>query len=505
MKLIKALIFCLCPIFAISIACADDWPVWGKDKSRNMVSEETGICFDFEPGELKVDETVDLSTTKNIKWVGKLGSQAYGNVTVGEGKVLVGTNNESVRDPQKQGDRGVVMCFDEKSGEFEWQLVIPKLGAGKVSDWEYIGVCSSPAIENGKAYVVTNRCEVVCLDLKGLTDGNDGVFQEEQVYIRPKGSSDSLNAQLDADILWLYDMRDELGVFPHNVTSSSALILGDRLFVATSNGVDWSHINIPSPLSPSWIALDKNTGELIGEDGSGASEEALHAAWSSLTYGNLEGKDYLYWGGTDGYLYAYANETKQNEEGFDLFNPIWKIDCNEPHYRVDKEGRKIPYATPPGPSELIATPVLYGNKIYCSIGQDPEHGDGVGRLSCVDAKSGDLVWKNTEIGRTISTPSVADGLIYQAEYAGILHCLDAETGEVYWTYDSYSRIWGSTLVVDGKVLLGNEDGDLLIFEHGKEENEPKAINLGAPIYSSPVVANQTLYISTQTHLYAIGK
>ena len=45
------------------------------------------------------------------------------------------------------------------SGELEWQLVIPKLGAGKVSDWEYIGVCSSPAIENGKAYVVTNRCE----------------------------------------------------------------------------------------------------------------------------------------------------------------------------------------------------------------------------------------------------------------------------------------------------------------------------------------------------------
>ena len=89
---------------------------------------------------------------------------------------------------------------------------------------------------------------------------------------------------------------------------------------------------------------------------------------------------------------------------------------------------------------------------------------------------------------------------------GILHCLDAETGQVYWTYDSYSRIWGSTLLVDGKVFLGNEDGDLLIFElMEKNFPEPKAINLGAPIYSSPVVANQTLYISTQTHLYAVGK
>ena len=96
-------------------------------------------------------------------------------------------------------------------------------------------------------------------------------------------------------------------------------------------------------------------------------------------------------------------------------------------------------------------------------------------------------------------------MVYQAEYAGILHCLDAETGEVYWTHDSYSRIWGSTLLVDGKLLLGNEDGDLLIFDHGKEYKEPVAINLGAPIYSSPVVANQTLYVSTQTHLYAIGE
>ena len=150
-----------------------------------MVSDEKGITFSFSPGEFNDDESIDLSTTQNIKWVAKLGSQSYGNVTVGEGKVLIGTNNESIRDPQKQGDRGVVMCFEEKSGEFAWQLIIPKLGAGKVSDWEYIGVCSSPAIENGLAYVVTNRCEVLCLDLDGLADGNDGPYKDEESYIRP--------------------------------------------------------------------------------------------------------------------------------------------------------------------------------------------------------------------------------------------------------------------------------------------------------------------------------
>ena len=36
------------------------------------------------------DESVDMSTTKNIKWVAKLGSQAYGNVTIANGRVFAG-------------------------------------------------------------------------------------------------------------------------------------------------------------------------------------------------------------------------------------------------------------------------------------------------------------------------------------------------------------------------------------------------------------------------------
>jgi outer membrane protein assembly factor BamB len=492
-------------LFSMSSLLGADWPMWGKDGSRNMVSDEKKITFDFVAGEMSDDEVVDMKTTKNLRWVAKLGSQAYGNVTIGNGCVFVGTNNESPRDPGKKGDRGVVMCLDEKSGELKWQLVIPKLGAGKVSDWEYIGICSSTAIDGDKVYVVTNRCEVVCLDIHGLTNGNDGPFKDEASYIKPKGMSDALNEKLDADILWMYDMRDELGVFPHNVTSSSPVIIGDTVYVATSNGVDWSHTNIPSPLSPSWIALNKTTGELIGEDGSGASENALHAAWSSLTYGNVDGAEILIWGGTDGFCYGYNNKTEKDADGYDLFQPIWKVDCNEPNYRKDSDGKKIPYATPPGPSELIGTPVLYEGKVYCAIGQDPEHGDGVGRLSCIDAKTGKIVWKYTDVGRTISTVSIADDLVYIAEYAGLIHCVDANTGKVYWTHDSFSRIWGSTLIADGKLILGNEDGDLLVMDHGKSKPKVKTINMGAPVYSSPVVANGVLYIGTQTHLYAIGK
>jgi len=63
-------------------------------------------------------------------------------------------------------------------------------------------------------------------------------------------------------------------------------------------------------------------------------------------------------------------------------------------------------------------------------------------------------------------------------------------------------MWGSTLVADGKVYVGDEDGDLVVFEAGKEKKILSTTNLGAPIYSTPVVANGVLYVSSNTHLFA---
>src|SRR5687768_16536923 len=122
-------ILTLSAALASSAAFAADWPQWGGTPVRNMYSPEKGLPAVFDPGKFKQGtEEVDLKTTKNVKWVSKLGSQSYGNVTVAGGKVFVGTNNDTPRDPQHQGDRSILMVFDEKTGEFLWQLVTPKIG-----------------------------------------------------------------------------------------------------------------------------------------------------------------------------------------------------------------------------------------------------------------------------------------------------------------------------------------------------------------------------------------
>jgi outer membrane protein assembly factor BamB len=484
-------------------ATAKDWPMWGSDPTRNMIGESKNLPTDINPGELDDEtEAAILDSAKNIKWAAKLGSQAYGNTVVAGGKVYVGTNNESPRNKAQTGDRGVLMAFDEKDGSFDWQLIIPKLGAGKVSDWEYVGLCSSPAVEGNRMWLVTNRGEVVCLDTEGMANGNDGPFKDEAKYMAVKDEVVEVTKE-HADIIWIYDMREELGIFPHNVSSCSPVVVGDVLYTATSNGVDWSHTNIPAPNSPALVGLDKNTGKLLGEEAAGVSTRVLHASWSSPAYGKIGGKDAIVWGGGDGFTYAFDPKPVKDEEGFDVFKEIWRHDCNPAEYR-EKEGKPIKYATYAGPSEVIGTTVISDGLVYAIIGQDPEHGDGVGQITCI-GPDGKAKWTSKDTGRSISTVSVADGLVYAAEYDGDIHCFDAKTGKQYWTHETQSRIWGSTLVADGKVWLGTEDGELHILKAGKELKSLATIEFPAPIYSSAVVANGVVYVATQTHLYAIGK
>jgi outer membrane protein assembly factor BamB len=497
---------------------AKDWPQWGGRPERNMYSDEKGLPDRFDPGKPKPStEEIDMSTTKNVKWVAKLGSQSYGNCTVAGGKVYVGTNNDNPRDPQHQGDRSILMVFDEATGEFLWQLVVPKLISGKVNDWENLGLLSSPTVEGDRVYLVTSRCEVICLDVNGMANGNDGPFKDEAQYVVGPGKPPAKVGPKDADIIWKYDMMDELGVFPHNASNCSVLVAGDYVYACTSNGQDWTHSNIPSPLSPSFIALDRKTGQLAGEDDAHIGPRIFHGQWSSPSMGIVNGRPQIYFGGGDGFCYAF--DPKPVKEGDDtIIKKIWWYDCNPPEYRV-KDGKPVRYPSAEGPSEINATPVFHKNRVYVAIGQDPEHGEGIGNLSCIDAtKQGDVtktahIWNFPKINRSISTVSITpDGLLFVGDFSGFAYCLDAETGKLYWTYDMKAHMWGSTMVADGKVYLGDEDGDLVVMAakkekqvlskmmvNGREEDGP---NLGAPVYSTPVVANGTIYIASNTHLYA---
>jgi outer membrane protein assembly factor BamB len=445
-----------------------DWPMWGGTPDRNMVSNMKGL-----------PTTWDIAKKANVKWVATLGSQSYGNPVVAGGQVYLGTNNEGLRDPKQGGDRGVLMCFRESDGEFLWQITHEKLAAGRVNDWPYQGVASSPLVEDEKVYYVSNRAELVCLDAKGFRDDeNDGPVKDEK-----------LTGKFDPDIVWKFDMIEEVGAHPHNLANCSPVVFGDLIYVSTSNGQDESHVNIPSPKAPSMIAINKKSGKLVWEVNN-VGEKILHGQWSAPAVGKIGDVVQVVIGEGDGWVRGYEAASGKK---------LWEFDTN-PKDSVWPKTR----------NEIISTPVIFDNKIYIANGQDPEHGEGVGHLYCIDAtKRGDLtkeglVWHFDKIRRSISTGALHDGLLYYPDFSGFLHCIDAKTGKEIWQHDMFAAVWGSPLVADGKVYLGDEDGDVVVLQAGREKKVLAEMNMGSSVYSSPVPANGALFIMNRNQLWALA-
>ena len=461
----------------VALAADDGVGMYGGTPSRNMVSDETGL-----------PSTWDLESGKNVKWVQPLGSQSYGGPVVAGGKIFVGTNNEGNRNPEIAGDKGNVLVFDEETGEFLWQAVHDKLPAGRVHDWPLQGVCAAPYVEGDRLYYVSNRAEVICADTNGFRDGqNDGPVQSE-----------ARSTEIDEDVVWKLDMINELDVFPHNLAVGSPLVVGDLLFTVTGNGVDEGHINVPTPFAPSFLAVDKNTGKLVWEYAELAGS-ILHGQWSNPAYGVINGRAQVVFPGGDGWMYSFEPETGKL---------IWKFDCNPKDSKWDLGGVGTR-------NNIVSTPVIYRNRVYIGVGQDPEHGEGAGNFVAIDAtKTGDVtdtaaVWSRSgkEFHRTISTAAIADGIVYIADLSGFLYALDAETGEHYWTYDTFAAVWGSAYVADGKVYIGDEDGDVAILKAGKgsdgEAELIEELNLGSAVYTTPVARNGVLYVMSRNKLFAL--
>ena len=523
------------------------WPMYGGSPGRNMANfQDRGIL-----GVINPEKGLPLL------WKADLGTRSYAQPVVAGGKVYVGTNNDRPRNSRDQRfvrddkefvplDMGVVMCFDAATGKFLWQSVHDKLLSGMVNDWPKEGVCSIPTVDGDRVYYVSNRCTVVCLDTNGFADGNQGFQGEKYKQVT------------DADVIWELDMIQELNVFPHNMATGCPLIVGDRLFVQTSNGVDEGHINIPSPHAPSFLCLDKRTGKVLWKDNS-PGKDIMHGQWASPSYASDPVPQVIFPAG-DGWL-----------RGFDPASGrlLWKFDGNPKgtKYELGGTGTK---------NDFIAAPVVVGDRLFIGVGQDPEHFTGVGHLWCLDLtravkfgainrdhdvtpinnnfdpaatinNSSALAWhyggdetrkwapRDFKFGRTMSTVAVVDGIVYAPELTGFVHCLNATTGEHYWEHDTKGEIWSAPYYVDGKVLVCTEQGDLFVYRHDKQPRRIDNLDFAAVNYKAakakiqerrreveatylrmkfefdasirgtPSVADGVLYIATENTLYAFKK
>ena len=226
------------------------------------------------------------------------------------------------------------------------------------------------------------------------------------------------------------------------------------------------------------------------EDNS-VEDRILHGQWSTPSVGKIGGVDQVVSAQGDGWVRGYEALTGKK---------LWEFDTN-PKDSVWPKTR----------NEVIAhAGDLRGQGLHRQRPGSRSTAKASATSTAIDAtKRGDItqtgrVWQFDKIRRSISTASIADGLLYIPDFSGFLHCLDAKTGQEYWTHDMFAAVWGSTLVVDGKVYLGDEDGDVVVLQAGKEKKVLAEMNMGSAVYATPVPAHGTLFLNNRNQLFALS-
>jgi outer membrane protein assembly factor BamB len=487
-------------------ALAADQPQWGQAWSRNLASNERGLPSSFDP-----------QTGRNVKWSARLGTETHATPIVAGGRVYIGTNNGEPRDPKHQGDRGVLMCFEEKTGLLLWQLVVPKRVEDIYFDWPRSGICSPATVEGERVYIVSNRGEVLCLDALGMANGNDGPFRDEGAHMTPAGEPPMTPGPLDADILWLFDLPTGAGIWSHDAAHSSILIRGNLLYLNTGTGVDNTHKRIRAPDAPSLVVLDKRTGRLVARDNEHIAPNIFHSTWASPSAGEVNGRPLIFFAAGNGIVYAFDPipdpPSPQEPSGQSNTPPLqflrrvfqFDFDPGAPKTNVHKYNSNRRES----PSNFFGMPVFYQNRLYVAGGGDIWWGKNQAWLKCIDAtRTGDittngLVWSYPLQRHVMATPAIWDGLVFIADCGHQLHCVDALTGQPFWTHELKGEAWASPLVADGKVYLGTRDGSFYVFAAHRQKQLLSAIDLDSPISSTATAANGVLYVSTMTRLYAL--
>jgi outer membrane protein assembly factor BamB len=199
-------------------------------------------------------------------------------------------------------------------------------------------------------------------------------------------------------------------------------------------------------------------------------------------------------GGGDGWLRAYDAESGRE---------LWRFDGNPP------EARWLPRPGVFSRNSIVAAPVYGDGRIFLAMGQDPSHGDAPSLIHAVlpngqgDVTGSRGLWTCHKVGRAVGTPVLKDGLLYVGDLGGKVRCLDAATGAVVWTHDTMAPIWDCLLVAGDRLYVGNTDGVMTMLKTGRRKKELARLEMDAALYSRPALAGDTLCLASARHLYLI--
>jgi outer membrane protein assembly factor BamB len=417
---------------------ADNWPQWRGPLAGGVSSEK--------------NLPVRWSDTENVAWKSRLGGLGVSSPIVWGDRVFV-TSQAGLSDSRvgprlgqgadmsaaeraltraDAGDRRVrfvIEAFHRLTGSRQWTVSVPAEGSLVSVHDKHNLASASPVTDGERVFAVFGTGQVASVDVAGK-------------------------------LVWTRHLGQDVGAWDINWgNGSSPVLYRNALILACYHG-NASYL----------IALDKATGKELWR----TNRPRGVLSYSTPLVVPVAGGDELVVNSTVG-IEAYDPTTGRE---------LWHF--NEPNQY-------------PIPMAMHHEGVIYWSRGYRSGPYAAVRPGGRGDIS-----KSHVLWHVPTGAPYISSLVYYDGLLYMAGDVGVITCVDARTGERVWRERLGGVYTASPVAADGKIYLVGESGETLVLAAGRTPEVLSRNAIDGRVLASPAIAGGRLFIRTDDHLVAIG-
>ena len=168
-------------------------------------------------------------------------------------------------------------------------------------------------------------------------------------------------------------------------------------------------------------------------------------------------------------------------------------------------GKEIWRVTYGGGDGTVSNPLFWNGIVFINTGNSKKELWAVKPDGKGDVTDTHVIWKCKENVPGISTPVISNGLIFMVNSKGILSCLDAKTGQLIWKekLQGNYNFNSAPVSIEDRIYFTDMDGVTTVIKADKKFQVVAENKLEGKFIARPVVSGNSLIMRSDTHIYRI--
>ena len=383
--------------------------------------------------------TWDGTSDKGIRWKVLLEEFGHSTPVIGNGKVWLTSATED-------GTQQFVYCVDQQSGRvIHHKLLFENADPEPLNN--VINTYASPSC---------------AMDASG-------------VYVHFGSYGTAKLDPVTAEVIW---QRRDINCRHFRGPGSSPIIFED-LLVLTFDGIDRQFLTALKTSTGETVWLTERSTDYgdLDENGKPKLDGDIRKAYSTPAWVRVGNQVQLV---SVGSRAAFAYDIRTGEE-------IWTI-------RHDDFNASAPPSFYNGMA-IINTGSRNANQLAVRLGEDTRG----------DVTDSHIVWNVGKGNSDLAAPLCIGNRIFMVANNGVMNCLNADTGEEIWKDRLTGKFTASPITANGLIYLCNEEGNTFVVKAADQFELIADNKLEDGMRASPAAADGHLFLRTFTTLYCIGE